>query len=64
MGIKYNIIQFEINELGIDINLANKAFSFELLPWDHNDVKLSQLRFLMKKLIAEKKLFWRKHNVI
>lgn len=49
MGVKYKIIKFDINEFGMSIEPLKKIFSFELLAWDNNDTKLSQLRFLIKK---------------
>ncbi|WP_145587267.1 2OG-Fe dioxygenase family protein [Yersinia aldovae] len=54
MGVKYKIVKFNINEFGIDIASLRKTFSFELLAWDNNDTKLSQLRFLMRKYPQDK----------
>lgn len=53
MGIKYKIIQFNINEFGVNIIELKKEISFKSLGWDKNDIKLSQLRFLITKYINE-----------
>lgn len=55
MGIKYKIIQFNINEFGVNIDAVKKELSFESLGWDKNDIKISQLRFLITKYINDKK---------
>ncbi|CNH32131.1 2OG-Fe dioxygenase family protein [Yersinia pekkanenii] len=49
MGVKYKIIKFNINEFGMNINSLKKELSFESLAWDTNDIKISQLKFLIKK---------------
>ncbi|MGP2427090.1 2OG-Fe dioxygenase family protein [Yersinia sp. 2538 StPb PI] len=54
MGIKYKIIQFNINELGMDINHVKNTLSFKSLAWDTNDIKLSQLKFLARKFYNDK----------
>lgn len=56
MGIKYKIIQFNINEFGVNIIELKKEISFKSLGWDKNDIKLSQLRFLITKYINDKKV--------
>ncbi|MBW5811466.1 2OG-Fe dioxygenase family protein [Yersinia kristensenii] len=56
MGIKYKIIQFNINEFGVDIESIQNELSFENLAWDTNDIKLSQLRFLISKCFENRKI--------
>ncbi|MBS0055172.1 2OG-Fe dioxygenase family protein [Yersinia sp. Marseille-Q3913] len=47
MSLKYKIIKFNTNEFGIDIELIKREISFELLIWDVNDIKISQLKLLI-----------------
>lgn len=54
MGIKYKIIHFNINDLGVDINSVKNALSFKSLAWDTNDIKISQLKFLARKFYNDK----------
>ncbi|MCB5315493.1 2OG-Fe dioxygenase family protein [Yersinia intermedia] len=54
MGIKYKIIHFNINDLGVDINSVKNALSFKSLAWDTNDIKISQLKFLARKFHNDK----------
>ncbi|WP_145562101.1 2OG-Fe dioxygenase family protein [Yersinia canariae] len=56
MGIKYKIIQFNTNEFGINIKSIKDELSFSTLAWDTNDIKLSQLRFLINKCFAHRKM--------
>lgn len=56
MGIKYKIIQFNINDFGVNIKSIQKELSFEKLDWDTNDIKLSQLRFLISKCFGNRKV--------
>ena len=56
MGIKYKIIQFNINEFGLNIKTIKNELSFKKLAWDTNDIKLSQLRFLISKRFAKRDL--------
>lgn len=56
MGIKYKIIQFNMNEFGVNIKSIKNELSFEKLAWDTNDIKFSQLRFLISKRFASRKL--------
>ncbi|WP_145538178.1 2OG-Fe dioxygenase family protein [Yersinia kristensenii] len=56
MVIKYKIIQFNINEFGVDIESIQNELSFENLAWDTNDIKLSQLRFLISKCFENRKI--------
>lgn len=56
MSVKYKIIQFNINEFGINIESIKNELSFEKLAWDTNDIKFSQLRFLISKRFASRKL--------
>ncbi|MFW5402843.1 hypothetical protein V2A85_24735, partial [Yersinia sp. 1252 StPb PI] len=51
---KYKIIQFNINELGMDINHVKNTLSFKSLAWDTNDIKISQLKFLARKFYNDK----------
>lgn len=41
MSIKYKIIQFNINEFGLNIQLIKNELSFKKLAWDTNDIKFS-----------------------
>ncbi|CQJ13772.1 Uncharacterised protein [Yersinia enterocolitica] len=56
MSIKYKIIQFNINEFGVNIRTIKNELSFKKLAWDTNDIKFSQLRFLISKRFADRKL--------
>ncbi|AHM75883.1 2OG-Fe dioxygenase family protein [Yersinia hibernica] len=56
MGIKYKIIQFNINEFDVNIKSIKDELSFNKLAWDTNDIKLSQLRFLISKYSAHRKI--------
>ncbi|CNE83323.1 2OG-Fe dioxygenase family protein [Yersinia kristensenii] len=58
MRIKYKIIQFNINEFGVDIKSIQNELSFENLAWDTNDIKLSQLRFLISKCFENRKIIF------
>ncbi|MFL4558706.1 2OG-Fe dioxygenase family protein [Yersinia kristensenii] len=56
MGIKYKIIQFNINDFGVNIKSIQNELSFEKLAWDTNDIKISQLRFLINKRFENRKI--------
>ncbi|HDM8440049.1 2OG-Fe dioxygenase family protein [Yersinia enterocolitica] len=56
MSIKYKIIQFNINEFGVNIRTIKNELSFKKLAWDTNDIKFAQLRFLISKRFADRKL--------
>ncbi|WP_227729269.1 2OG-Fe dioxygenase family protein [Yersinia proxima] len=56
MEIKHNIVKFNIDEFGLNIKSIKDELSFEKLIWDINDIKLSQLRFLISKNFKHRKI--------
>ncbi|CNK90328.1 Uncharacterized protein conserved in bacteria [Yersinia mollaretii] len=47
MTLKYKIIKFNTNEFGISLDSIKSEMPFELLTWDLNDIKISQLKLLI-----------------
>ncbi|MDN0112318.1 2OG-Fe dioxygenase family protein [Yersinia mollaretii] len=56
MTLKYKIIKFNTNEFGINIESIKNEMPFELLTWDLNDIKISQLKLLIDLYPEEKKI--------
>ncbi|MDA5499041.1 2OG-Fe dioxygenase family protein [Yersinia aleksiciae] len=48
MQLKYKIIKFNTDEFGIKTESIKNEMPFELLIWDVNDIKISQLKLLIE----------------
>lgn len=53
MTLKYKIIKFNTNEFGINLDSIKSEMPFELLTWDLNDIKISQLKLLIDRYPEE-----------